>query len=72
MGAGRSGRLIGLPNRSGRRRQPVVPRAAMPTVARVFCGSADTEPVSIYGCHMLVAQYYCVACCTSFDWVRDD
>ncbi len=69
MGVGPGGKLIELPNRRGRRRQPVVPRAAMPTVACVFCGSADTEPVSIYGC---LAQYYCVTCRTSFDWVRDD
>ena len=49
-----------------------IPRAAMPAVACAFCDSTDTEPTSAYGCHMLTAQYYCRACRSSFDWVRDE
>ncbi len=70
--SGSSGSKIVRLSGASRRHEPVVPRDAMPPVCCVFCGSSNTEPVSIYGCHMMVAQYYCGACRTSFDWVRDD
>jgi transposase-like protein len=44
----------------------------MPAVDCAFCDSPDTEPTSVYGCHMLTAQYLCRACKSTFDWVRDD
>lgn len=55
-----------------RRYESVVPRGDMPTVACAFCDSTDTEAAAIYGCHMMTAQYYCRACRSVFDWVRDE
>jgi len=55
-----------------RGRRPVLPLRAMPQVACAFCGSRDTEPDGIYGCHMMLAQYYCRTCHSSFDWVREE
>lgn len=57
---------------STRKRRSVIPRESMPSVTCVFCGSSDTEPASIYGCHMMTAQYFCHACRTTFDWVRQE
>jgi hypothetical protein len=37
-----------------------------------FCGSADTEPHSLFGSLMLTEQHYCRACRTVFERVRDD
>lgn len=53
-------------------RRSVLPRQAMPAVACPFCDSDDTEPASIYGCHMMTAQYYCRSCRSMFDWVRHE
>jgi hypothetical protein len=54
------------------RRRSVVPREKMPVVQCAFCDSADTEPTSIYGCHMMTAQYFCRSCRSTFDWVREE
>ncbi len=56
--------------RGSRRHESVIPRASMPSVACAFCDSEETEPVSIYGCHMMTAQYQCRSCRSVFDWVR--
>jgi DNA-directed RNA polymerase subunit RPC12/RpoP len=37
-----------------------------------FCSSTDTELASIFGQQLLTAQYYCRACSTPFERVRDD
>ena len=55
-----------------RHHSPVLPHDEMPVVACAFCGSEDTEPQSIYGCHMMLAAYFCNSCRTSFDWVREE
>ena len=54
------------------RHRSVIPRQAMPEAACAFCGSSATEPLSIYGCHMMTAQYYCRSCRSTFDSVRDE
>lgn len=56
----------------GRRYASVVAREEMPAVACAFCESEETEPASIYGCHMMTAQYYCRSCRSVFDWVREE
>lgn len=60
------------PGGAVRRRDPVLPRQNLPQVECAFCGSHDTEPSSIYGCHMLLAQYFCRSCRTTFNWVREE
>lgn len=55
-----------------RRHEAVLPRERMPVVECAFCGGDQTEPASIYGCHMMTAQYYCRACRSVFDWVREE
>lgn len=57
---------------NARRHRGVIPRDRMPSVTCAFCGSGDTEPTSIYGCHMMTAQYFCHGCRTTFDWVREE
>ena len=37
-----------------------------------YCASADTELLSLFGQQLLTAQYYCNACRTPFERVRDD
>ena len=54
------------------RHRSVIPRGSMPSVTCAFCDSGDTEPTSIYGCHMMTAQYFCRSCRSTFDWVRDE
>jgi hypothetical protein len=67
-------KLSDFPQREGavRRHRPVLPRQAMPDVDCAFCGSSDTEPIAVYGCHMLTAQYLCRNCKSTFDWIRND
>lgn len=37
-----------------------------------FCHSSDTEFFSLFGSQLLTAQYYCRACHTPFEQVKDD
>jgi ring-1,2-phenylacetyl-CoA epoxidase subunit PaaD len=37
-----------------------------------FCGSADTELFSLFGQQLLTVQYYCNACRTPFERIKDD
>lgn len=37
-----------------------------------FCGSAETELVSLFGSQLLVDQHRCRACRSYFEAVRDD
>ena len=41
-------------------------------VACPFCGSTDTELFSLFGQQLLTVQYYCNACHTPFEYVKDD
>jgi len=54
------------------RHRGVIPREQMPAVTCAFCGGKNTEPTSIYGCHMMTAQYFCHDCRSTFDWVREE
>src|SRR5579875_713937 len=36
-----------------------------------FCGSANTELISLFGQQLLTVQYYCRACHTPFERVKD-
>jgi hypothetical protein len=36
-----------------------------------FCGSADAEPFSLFGSQLLTEQWYCRACRTPFERVKD-
>ncbi len=44
------------------RRQPACP----------YCGSTDTEIFSLFGQQLLTVQFYCNACRTPFEYVKDD
>jgi|GEM_PF-1475872 transposase-like protein len=37
-----------------------------------FCGSHATERLSLFGSQLLTEQYYCTACHTPFEHVRDE
>jgi hypothetical protein len=37
-----------------------------------FCGSKETEFFSLFGSQLLTAQYYCRACHTPFERVKDE
>ncbi len=37
-----------------------------------FCNSGDTEFFSLFGSQLLTAQYYCRACHTPFEQVKDE
>ena len=37
-----------------------------------YCGSHDTELFSLFGQQLLTAQYYCNACHTPFERIKDD
>jgi hypothetical protein len=41
-------------------------------VACPFCRSTDTELISLFGQQLLTVQYYCNACHTPFECVKDD
>jgi DNA-directed RNA polymerase subunit RPC12/RpoP len=41
-------------------------------VACPFCGSVETELFSLFGQQLLTVQYYCNACHTPFERVKDD
>lgn len=41
-----------------------------PAVACPFCGSADTELMSLFGSSPLTSQYYCRGCRTAFERVK--
>lgn len=36
-----------------------------------FCGSEETEPMALFGAHLLFEQYYCRACHTPFERIVD-
>ncbi len=42
------------------------------SVACPFCGSEDSELVSLFGSQLLVSQLRCRACRSYFEAVRDD
>jgi DNA-directed RNA polymerase subunit RPC12/RpoP len=37
-----------------------------------YCGSGETEFFSLFGSQLLTAQYYCRACHTPFEQVKND
>jgi ring-1,2-phenylacetyl-CoA epoxidase subunit PaaD len=37
-----------------------------------FCGASDAEPFSLFGSQLLTEQWYCRACRTPFERVKDD
>jgi hypothetical protein len=50
---------------------PDEPRAqAAPTCP--YCGSAQIEPLSLFGQQLLTVQMYCQSCHTPFEYVKDD
>lgn len=44
----------------------------MPAVRCPFCRSEDVELHSMFGSTLLVMQYYCRACHTVFEYLRDE
>jgi hypothetical protein len=48
--------------------------AAQKSIVRAcpFCGSTDTELLSLFGQHLLTVQLYCNACHTPFEHIKDD
>ncbi|HZS75270.1 MAG TPA: hypothetical protein VFA41_01545 [Ktedonobacteraceae bacterium] len=46
--------------------------AAGPQVQCPYCGSTQTEFFSLFGQQLLTVQYYCTACHTPFECVKDD
>jgi DNA-directed RNA polymerase subunit RPC12/RpoP len=43
-----------------------------PAVACPYCGSAETEFFSLFGSQLLTAQYYCRACHTPYEQIKND
>ncbi len=41
-------------------------------VACPYCGSTDTELFALFGQQLLTVQYYCNACHTPFEHIKDD
>ncbi len=41
-------------------------------VACPFCDSDDSSPLAAFGSLLMTAQYYCNACHTTFEWVRQE
>lgn len=41
-------------------------------VACPFCASTQTELDSLFGQQLLTVQYYCHACHTPFEYIKDD
>lgn len=41
-------------------------------IACPYCGSLDTELISLFGQQLLTVQYYCRACRTPFDRLKGD
>lgn len=37
-----------------------------------YCDATNTELFSLFGQQLLTAQYYCNACHTPFEYVKDD
>jgi DNA-directed RNA polymerase subunit RPC12/RpoP len=37
-----------------------------------YCGSTETELLSLFGQQLLTVQYYCNTCRTPFEHVKDD
>ena len=37
-----------------------------------FCGSSDVEPMALFGSQLMTQQYYCRACHTPFERVKDE
>lgn len=37
-----------------------------------YCGSSDTELFALFGQQLLTVQYYCHACHTPFEHIKDD
>ncbi len=37
-----------------------------------YCGSTETEILSMFGQQLLTVQYYCNTCRTPFEHVKDD
>jgi ring-1,2-phenylacetyl-CoA epoxidase subunit PaaD len=37
-----------------------------------FCGSHDTELLSLFGQQLLTAQFYCRGCRTPFERIKDE
>jgi DNA-directed RNA polymerase subunit RPC12/RpoP len=37
-----------------------------------YCNATDTEPFALFGQQLLTVQYYCNACHTPFECVKDD
>jgi DNA-directed RNA polymerase subunit RPC12/RpoP len=37
-----------------------------------YCGSSETEFFSLFGAQLLTAQYYCRACRTPFEHVKNE
>ncbi len=37
-----------------------------------YCGSAETEPLSLFGKQLMTTQLYCLRCHTPFEYVKDD
>ncbi len=44
--------------------------AGHPAIPCPFCGSKDTELMSLFGSSQLTSQYYCRGCRTAFERVK--
>jgi hypothetical protein len=47
------------------------PRASALVVACPYCHAQDVELLALFGAQLLTDQYYCNACHTPFEHVRD-
>jgi DNA-directed RNA polymerase subunit RPC12/RpoP len=47
------------------------PPDEMPRMTCPYCGSGETEFFSLFGSQLLTAQYYCRACHTPFEQIKN-
>jgi hypothetical protein len=50
--------------------QSETPHSPDPTCP--WCRSADVEPLALFGSQLMTQQYYCHACHTPFERIKDD
>lgn len=48
------------------------PKPTRPEVRCPYCGSNETDLFSLFGQQLLTIQYYCHACHTPFEYIKDD
>lgn len=54
------------------RSEDFVSRSSTTEVRCPYCGSTETNLLSLFGQQLLTVQYYCHTCHTPFEYIKDD